>query len=288
MKHFLILLCVALALGACKKSKSHKEAKSFEKILEEATGEAYKIAKLYTEDSDYVVYKNQVTGEYVAYNMRKFEKNNMKTLDQYLAVAIPGTDIVHNLERTDYYVESGYWEDIYESRWVDSYSYDSFCDCYVNNGYYESYWVGQRWVDNSYWTAYYSKGGFLFDNTSARSKDLELIAAMDESAGEKYVSSKLKSQFSLSTNRADELAKTLTRYQKLENVRELTDSEKNLFAKDAFGVSMAEFEKAVKDKGLGREESYKKLLEKAAETNQTTPEKIGSFFDEYVTASDVE
>ena len=93
---------------------------------------------------------------------------------------------------------------------------------------------------------------------------------------------KLKSEFSLSDNRAGELARLVNRYKKLDNIRELTQQEKDLFAKDSLGVSMKEVEKAFRNKAEGRDKAYNDMLDQAAATNQTTPEMIGKFFDTYV------
>lgn len=287
----LVLVTMSLALGACKSGYDSglddyydrvEDADKLEKVLEASTGQAFTVEKYFTSDKDYVVMKNQTTGEYIGYNISKFNSKTMTTLDLYLAVAIPDIDIVTNMSRSDVYTTGGYWEDLYNQEWVDKYDYDSFCSCYVNNGYYQDVWAGQRWVDTSGWSSYFTKGGFTFDNSSGRSKDLELLASLDEAAAEKFVSMRLKSEFSLSSSRADELAKTVTRFHKLESVRELTASEKDIFATEAFGVSMAEYERALRDKSEGKEEAYKKLLDRAAEVNKTTPETIGDFFEEYV------
>lgn len=277
LQKIFVLMLMSVFFVAC---GHKKDAKSFEKVLEASTGQAHSIAKLDTEKGQYVVYKNEVTGEYVAYNMDKWDRENMTMMSQYQGVE--GVDIVHNLGKTTIWVDSGYWESVYSTQY-DTYSYyDDYCECWQTETESYQVYMGERWVDTSHWYTYYTGGGFRFDNTSTQSKDLDTIAALKEETAEKFMAFKLKSEFSLSANRAEELAKLANRYQKLENSRELTTTEKDKFAMDALGVSMTQVESALKAKAEGNDARYEELLETAAKTNNTTPEQIGKFFNEMV------
>lgn len=280
LQKILVLMLLSVFFVAC---GHKKDAKSFEKALEEATGHPHTIVKLDTEKGKYVVYQDKVTGEYVAYNMAKWDRENMSSLDQYMANgAVEGVDIVRNLLQNSVWIHQGHWEPIYETR-TRSYSvWDDYCECWKTETEYFTVHIGDRWVDTSYWYTYYTGGGFRFDNTSTQSKDLDTIAALKEEVAEKFIAHKLSSEFSLSANRAAELAKLAYKYQKLENTRELTASEKDKFAMEALGVSMSQVESAIKAKAEGDESRYQALLETAAKTNNTTPEEIGRFFNEMV------
>ncbi len=280
LQKLFVLMLMCITVVAC---GHKKDAKSFEKALEASTGESYTIAKLDTEKGKYVVYKNDVTGEYVAFNMDKWDRKNMTTVAQYMAAgAVEGVDIVKNLLKTTEWIESGYWESVYDT-WYETYEYyDEDCECWETETEYYSVYVGEVYVDTSHWYTYYTGGGFRFDNTSAQSKDLETIAALKEEVAEKFMSHKLQSEFSLSANRASELAKLAGRYQKLENSRELTASEKDTFALSALGVSMTQVEAALKSKAEGNDSRFNALMETAAKVNNTTPEQIGQFFNEMV------
>jgi hypothetical protein len=94
MQKMLVLMLLSLFVVAC---GHQKDAKTFEAALEASSGQNYSIAKLYTETGEYVVYKNEATGQYEAYNMAKWDRKNMTTLGEYLAVATVGTDVVKNL-----------------------------------------------------------------------------------------------------------------------------------------------------------------------------------------------
>lgn len=279
MQKILVLVLLSLFVVAC---GHKKDAKSFEEALEASTGHTHSIAKLYTETGEYVVYKDNVTGEYAAYNLAKWDRKNMKTMQQYTAVAVNGVDIVKNLLQQKEWVNSGYWYDDYDTYYETYDWYDYGCECWKSETHSYSVYVGSYWVDTSHWYTYYTGGGFRFDNTSSQSKDLETIAALKEEVAEKFVAHKLKSEFSLSADRAEELAKLAGRYQKLESARELTASEKDKFALDALGVSMNQVEDALKAKAQGNESRYTDLLNTAAKVNNTTPEQIGKFFNEMV------
>lgn len=279
MHKLLLMSVLALFFVSC---GHQKDAKSFKEALEASSGDSYSIAKLYTVTGDYVVYKNNRTGEYEAYNMKKWDRKNMSNYSQFLGNATEGVDIVKNLVQNREWVSSGYYESVYEYHTYYYETYDSYCDCYVTESYTESYYVGEVWVDTSHWDTFYYGGGFRFDNTSSQSKDLETFAALKEEVAEKFLTYKLTSEFSLSANRASELAKLASRYQKLESVRELTASEKDSFALEALGVSYSQVESAIKAKAEGSTGQYSKLLDEASKVNNTTPEQMGRFFDEIV------
>lgn len=274
MQKLLVLLAVTMLFVACNEQK--KTAKSFEAALEAETGHSYTVVKLQTEKGNYSVFKDENTGEFVAYNMDKWDRNTMTSYSQYAAV--PG-DIVKNLNQKQEWVVSGYYEAVYDY-YTDYYqSYDSYCDCYTTQSRQVQVYVGDRYVDTSHWYTFYTGGGFRFENTSGASKDLETIAALKEDAATAMMKAKFKSEFSLSDNRAGELASLANKYQKLENTRELTSSEKDKFALSALGVSMNQVESAMKKKAEGQDAAYDDLLKKAAQVNNTTPEQIGKFFD---------
>lgn len=277
------LMLVLLVVVGCSDSKKKEDAKDFEHALEAKTGQSFKIAKLNTEKGKFVVFKNETTGEYVAYNLGKWDPGTMTTFDQYMANGVvEGVDIIGNLNKDQEWKVDGYYESVYTDVYDTYTEYDSYCDCYKTKTETRSVYVGERWVDTSRWYTFYTGGGFRFENTAGRSKDLETIAALKEEVALEFMSYKFKSEFSLSDNRADELARLASRYQKLENARELTTNEKDKFAMDALGVSMNQMESALKAKAEGNDSKYEELLETAAQVNNTTPEQIGKFFNEMV------
>ncbi|MDA8792426.1 hypothetical protein N9N67_04225, partial [Bacteriovoracaceae bacterium] len=258
-----------------------KDAKHLLKLLEAETGQDHSIAKLWTETGEYVVYENEVTGEYSAYNLEKLDRDLMVAYADFSSIAIEGTDIVRNLEKFTEWVESGYWESVYETEYYYYEYWDDWCECWVEDYYTETWYVGEVYVDTSHWYTYYTGGGFRFSNTQDVSKDLETLAAFKQDIAKKVISTSLKNSLQLSVGRADRIAGLVQKYNALENQRELTGDEKDTFAKKALGVSFKDIEGALKKKNKGTEESYKVLLERAAKFNKTTPELMGKFLTEY-------
>jgi len=246
-------------------------------LLESETGQDYSIAKLHTREDGYAVLRNKSTGEYIAYNVDKMDRDVMTSLSDFQAV-LGSRDVISGLDQVNTWVESGYSRDIYE--YYDVEVYDSFCDCY----YWEerSYWVGTEWVDTSHWVTTYHGGGFIFDNNAVIGKDLDTFAAIKEDVQKKFVTYKIKSELALSQTRAEELADLAIKYEKLESIRELTASEKSKFTQSSLGSNFDEIEAALKKKAQGNENSYNNLMAKAAQVNKTSPEQIASFFDKYI------
>lgn len=251
-----------------------KKAKSFEQLLENSTGQSFSVAKLYTEKENYVVFKNESTGAYTAYNLSNYNRRKMKEFSDYQSVASIGTDIITNLEAKEEWVVSGH----YDSYTTDVTYYDTNCECY---SYYTETHYTDEWIDTSHWYTFYEGGGFRFNNSESISKDLELMASLEESVVQKAISLKLTTTYSLSSDRANELAMMMMKYQKVENQRSLTASEKEMFALDALGVSITKLENSLKEKAQGISENYNKLLMEAAHLNRTTPEQIGKFLSDY-------
>lgn len=267
-RKILILSAVSLLSVACDSQK--KDARSFETVLEAETGQAHSIAKTHTKIGDYTVYKNEVTGEYVAYNLKKWDRETMTTYAQFMANGtVPERDIIHNLTQVTVWENSGHYE-----------FYDDFCKC-TSSMPTSSDRFG-TYVDTSGWRTYYDGSGYRFENTSSGSKDLDTLASLGEEAMHTIVKETLQSQYSLSSNRAEELAKLAAKYQRLESKRELTTGEKDRFAMEALGVSMTQVESAMQQKAEGNESQFAALLEKAAKKNNTTPEQIGKFFEEMI------
>lgn len=245
MKNVLAVLAMGFLFVSCEGGGAQREkAKGFEAALEAKTGQSYTLVKVSSTQSGYSVFKNDATGEFVAYNLTNW--NNSMTMDTYYKIMTDG-DYLRGLRKV---TETNYTED---PDGMGSSSYD---------------------VD------YYYYGGLKFENTSSASKDLEIMASLKEDAAKTYLSQRFESEYSLSTSRAQELANLALRYQKLENLRELTSSEKDIFAIKALGVSMKQMEAAMKKKAQGDETHYQELLHAAASVNNTTPEQIGKFFQD--------
>ncbi len=280
----IVIAISALFLVACQSKLDKQIQKEVDDIntLKAAiavdTGNEIKFAKISGSGTEtYIVYKNVTTGEYLAYNLSKWDSRTMTTISQYMA---DSNDVVHNLDLKQEWVTTGHTEDDYDYRWITKSDWDATCSCNQDHSSYDYVKIGSHYVDDSGYYPFYYGGGFRFENEGGTSKDLETMAALREEKSVENLSKTFKSQYSLSNDRAQELAKLSYKYMRVENSRELTKVEKDQFALKSLGVSMNDIEGALKKKAEGSENDYQFLLQKAAQVNNTTPEMIGKFFDQ--------
>lgn len=292
----LLALLVGCNSGPSKYEIAAQEAKdnrtAFKAALEAKLGITLTQMKISgTSTEAYIVYKDAATGEFIAANISKFDSKIMTSLDQ---ASFDSDDIVRNMQQKQEWVTSGYSRNItrqesytdYEAK-TNSY-YDSGCSCnrsetvYLPVTKWKDVIVGSEWVDTSGNQYFYYGGGFRFENAAGASRDLDMYAAAREEMSEATMAAKFKSEFSLSTDRAKELANVSSKYLKLSSSRELTTKEKDQFAMKSLGVSMNQIESAMRKKAVGLTDDYEELLKQAAQVNKTTPEMIGKFFDQVV------
>ncbi|MBF0299390.1 MAG: hypothetical protein HQK51_11760 [Oligoflexia bacterium] len=224
------------------------------------------------------------------------------------------TDVWHD----GYYTYQDVWHDgyyDYDGYWVDGY-YESVSTWH--NGYwqtetqYRTILVDQGWVgyniDNySYgmpWDNYVATrdpngivpglepvggnlyrddvSGFVFEETSPTTKDLEKMGSFIESYKQDSIANKIVADFGLSEERANLIAKYASNWKKLSDRRAMTDSDANILFKQVFGFSATEGRQAVVKYLQGEPGNYQNLVEKAAKANSITPEHINKLLNEYV------
>lgn len=279
LRNIIMLMMLCVSVVSC--GPHRMDAIKFKKLLKEETGQKWKIQKLFTETGDYVVFKNKDTGEYVAYNMDIYDRKGKMTYDQYMAIAQAGTDVVHNLEQNSKWVDTSHWETqtYYSGDWVwDDYYEDwEWCD---TCGYS---WTEDVWVESGYTYYWYTGNGFSFSNNELNvSRDLETLSGLADKAQVNLISAAIQNEFSLSSNRAQELAKLSVKFNKIENLRELTVQEKDYFAVNALGSSFSELTAAYKKSLSNNKKDFNSLLDKAAKLNKTTADKLESYVSEYL------
>ncbi len=279
MKFWKVAASVMIAFTLMSCSAQRKQARAFEKLLEAETGQKFKIQKLNTERPGSTVFKNKSTGEYVAYNLNKFNRETMTKLSDFTAIATAPGDIVRNLtQRTetysnDYWVE-GYWATDYDPIYDEDGNYIGS----VEDEYYvEGYWATETWS-----VTYYDGSGFTFSARTDTSKDLDAIAADIEEGDRFSVAQEISTRFGLSEERADTLANLAINYQKLEDARKLTAADKEIFSRQALSVSFRDLQTAYKNKEtIDGKKSLGRLMHEAAQANGTTPEKMRAIVDMY-------
>ncbi len=270
---FLTSVCATLmlSLSAC----GYARAKKFEKLLEKDSGQNFSIQKLDTETEGYVVFKNDTTGEYVAYNLAKFDRKNMKSLSSYLSVATGANDVVHNLAEKRVWQESGYTESGggYWTTSSNTYTVCEYDECHevtVYDDYYVEPW--SYWVDTSSYYYWYEGAGMRFSTSQSSVKDLETLGAIVEKAESAATTKLLSVQYGLSQDRAEKLAKLGDQFKQITSQRELSTEDKDYFAKAAIGVDYAQYSSAMKDAANGKKASMDALVQKASALNGTSPE----------------
>jgi hypothetical protein len=166
-----------------------------------------------------------------------------------------------------------------------------------HDGYYYAIDINYyaRWnysSDWSYFWAYavpvwYAGGGYyedvygnLYEKTQGNSKDLLAVTAKVQEAQLGLIADKISADYGLSEERGMELAKMAGEWNELKNSRELTDADADKFSVGALGFKLSDAIKAGKD---GDTKAVDKLIEKAAETNDTTPENIRNIMVKFIT-----
>lgn len=134
-----------------------------------------------------------------------------------------------------------YW--YYDYYWYDDYYYDWGCDCYYSYGY---------------------------EKNMSTPKDLEKRAAQKEQEYIATTAQKMEAQFGLSADRSQEVA-ALTLAWKKAGGRNMTKAEADSYTKQLLGFTNTELVEATQSNDLVK---IDQLIEKAANTNQTSPEHI--------------
>lgn len=115
----------------------------------------------------------------------------------------------------------------------------------------------------------------LYSEATAGVKDLERLAANLENQSVKTFQINLTTQYGLSADRAEVVAKNIYAYNKLSTKRALTTKEKNFFSNELLGVNYNQ----VVD-SFNSAEGIDDLLEQAAKVNGTSPEQVSAIINE--------
>ncbi len=119
--------------------------------------------------------------------------------------------------------------------------------------------------------------GNYFSVSGESSKDLEAMGAKLERINIQSLSERLVSNYGLSEERADSVARHLKAYEKISSKRSLTSKEKDFFSNELLGVNYRDAQNAFTG---GNNEELNDLVERAAEKNGTSPEQISDILSE--------
>ncbi len=129
---------------------------------------------------------------------------------------------------------------------------------------------------------YADANGYLYERSSAGSKDLEKVAAFAEAAAVAQTSEKLVSQFGLSEERGLQVAKLLNNFSKISKNRAVTTADANSFSKELLGADFSSLQTAIEAGQVGDSSKMNSLIEKAAVVNGVSPEHMSEIISEIV------
>lgn len=119
-----------------------------------------------------------------------------------------------------------------------------------------------------------ANGRLLFSESSITNKDTLKRAAVAEQFVVGQMAGQVKVKFGLSAERSLKIAKAANHFRKFAAKRALTAEDTNAYAEEIMGVNFKAIEKAYANSLKGDASEFQSVLEKAAEKNETSSEKM--------------
>jgi len=119
-------------------------------------------------------------------------------------------------------------------------------------------------------------GHLLLSETDSASKDVLKRAAVVEQYVVFEMAKQVKSKFGLSDERSLKIAKASNHFRKYASKRALTTEDTNAYAEEILGANFDEIADAYTDLKKGNLSSFNRVIEKAADKNETSPEKMAT------------
>lgn len=119
-----------------------------------------------------------------------------------------------------------------------------------------------------------ANGKLLLSETSQTNKDTLKRAAVVEQYLVVEMAKQIKGKFGLSADRSLKVAKAANHFRKYATKRALTAEDTNAYAEEMIGANFSELSKAYESSMKGDLSSFQSVMEKAAEKNQVSPEKM--------------
>ena len=203
------------------------------------------LTKTFTDHKDYIVIYDASTKEYNAVNIATYTKD----MDPATFLATVG-GIHYDLD-----IIPGH----YEAEADTEYNYD--CSCWIDT--YDSYWVDTKYRDR--------EADMYFEVQAASGKDLEKFAALAQEAVVENRAQDMSSRLGLSLERSQEVVRLTMAWQR-SGGKNLSVDEQDSFSKELLGFSITDAKKAMTSSST--EASMDQLIDKAAQTNGTSPENV--------------
>jgi hypothetical protein len=125
--------------------------------------------------------------------------------------------------------------------------------------------------------------GWIYEETSAPTKDLETMAANLTRNEVAAVEEGLVENYGLSTERASEVAKVTHAFNKIQNKRALTEREMSVYTSKVFGVDYKAGKSAIEKHIQGESTDLETIIDKAADINGVSPEAVSHLLSEVLT-----
>jgi len=133
------------------------------------------------------------------------------------------------------------------------------------------YWVEES-VDSGFFISDYT--GMIFEERNSTNKDLELIGSFLEKKNLQVKAASLEAKFGLSQERSLEVAKLVRNVSEIRKNRGVTSKDLDAFSQKLLGFNVDKALKAYEKLAQGEGQSWEALMEKAAQTNDISPESM--------------
>lgn len=120
-----------------------------------------------------------------------------------------------------------------------------------------------------------ANGQLLLSETSTTNKDTLKRAAVTEQYLVVEMAKQVKGKFGLSAERSLKVAKAANHFRKYSSTRALTAEDTNAYASEIIGADFKSLERAYENTMKGNLSDLNSIIEKAAEKNGVSPEKMG-------------
>ena len=126
-----------------------------------------------------------------------------------------------------------------------------------------------------------ANGRLILSETSLTNKDTLKRAAAVEQYLVVEMAKQVKGKFGLSAERSLKVAKAANHFRKFSSKRALTAEDTNAYATEIIGSNFAQITKAYESSMKGDLSSFNAVMEKAAEKNETSPEKMAEIVTKF-------
>ncbi|MBF0359558.1 MAG: hypothetical protein HQK49_01010 [Oligoflexia bacterium] len=124
--------------------------------------------------------------------------------------------------------------------------------------------------------------GNLFEESSVSKKDLEKIGAFNQQLIVSKIAENLSSEFGLSEERGEKIAKLVYQWNSLSKQRNMTDADLSTIGKEILGFDMKKCKDAILNSSRGDNNLLNELINSAASKNKISPEHVNQILNSII------